>query len=87
MNTTPVFKSGARTSKNTIEQLVFSLFFQRYLKGYLVEFFDNMLYKFQCGFRRGYETRHCLLLVLEIRKGATDNNKVFGSSFEGFSKP
>ena len=31
MNITPVLKKGARTSKNNIDQLVFSLFFQRYL--------------------------------------------------------
>ena len=42
-----------------------------------MELFDNILSKFQSGFRKGHGTRHCLLLVLEIRKGATDNNKVF----------
>ena len=47
----------------------------------LLEFFDIIRSKFQCGFRKGYETQHCLLLMLEIRKGA------FGSSFEGFPKP
>ena len=38
-NITPVFKKVARTSKITINQLVFSLLFQRYLKGYLVDNF------------------------------------------------
>ena len=33
------------------------------------------MYKFQCGFRKGYKTQHSLLVMLEIRKGATDNNK------------
>ena len=69
--------------KKTINQLVISLFFQKYLKGYLVgnllEFFDNILSKFQCGFRKGYGTQHCLLLMLEIWKGATDNNKASGA--------
>ena len=37
-NITPVFKKGASTSK-IIVQLVFSLFLQRYLKGYLVDNF------------------------------------------------
>ena len=37
-NITPVFKKGASTPK-IIVQLVFSLFLQRYLKGYLVDNF------------------------------------------------
>ena len=47
---------------------------------------DNILSKFQCGFRKGYETQHCLLLMLEIWKGATDNNKAFSASLTDFSK-
>ena len=66
---------------------VFSKTFERLLSRQLLEFFDNILYKFQSGFRKGYETQHCLLLMLEIRKGAIGNNKAFGSSFEGFMKP
>ena len=42
-----------------------------------MEFFDNILSKFQRGFRKGYGTQHCLLLTLEIWKGATNNNKAF----------
>ena len=38
-----------------------------------------MLSKFQCGFRKCYGTQHYLLLMLEIQKGATDNNKAFGA--------
>ena len=38
-NITSVFKKGTRTSKKPIEQLVSSLFFQRFLKDYLVDNF------------------------------------------------
>ena len=41
---------------------------------------------FQCGFREGYGTLHCLLLMFEIWKGATDNNKAFGALLTDFSK-
>ena len=71
------------------DQLVFSLFFQRYQKGYLVdnlEFFDNILSKFQFGFRKGYGTQNCLLQMLEIWKEATDNNKAFGGILTNLSK-
>ena len=29
-------------------------------------------------FRKGYGNQHCLLLMIEIWKEATDNNKAFG---------
>ena len=45
----------------------------------LSEIFDNILSKFECGFRKGYGTQHCLLLMLEIWKGAADNNKAFSA--------
>ena len=59
-NITPVFKKGARTSKNNYRPVsflpVFSKIFERLLSRQLLEFFDNILFKFQCGFTKGYET-------------------------------
>ena len=52
----------------------------------LFEIFDKILPKFQCGFRKGYGTQHCLLLLLEIWKGATDNNKSFSALLTDLSK-
>ena len=82
-NITPVFKKDSRTSKNNYRPVsilpVFSKIFERLLSRQLSEFFDNILSKFQSGFRKGYGTQHCLLLMLEIWKEATDNNKAFGA--------
>ena len=82
-NITPVFKKGARTSKNNYRPdsilPVLLKIFERLLSRQLLEFFDNILFKFQCGFRNSYGTQHCSLLMLESWKGATDNNKVFGA--------
>ena len=89
-NTTSVFKPGARTSKNNYRPIsilpVFSKIFERLLSRQLSEFFDNILSKFQSGFRKGYGTQHCLLLMLEIWKEATDNNKAFGALLTDLSK-
>ena len=52
-----------------------------------LEFFDNILSKLQCGFRKGYGTQHDLLLMLEIWKGATDNIKAFGALLADLSNP
>ena len=90
-NITTVFKKGARTSKNNYRPVsilhVFSKIFERLLSRQLSEFFDNILSKFQSGFRKGYGTQHCLLLMLEIWEEATDNDKVFGALLTDLSKP
>ena len=89
-NITPVFKKGARTSKinyRTVSILsVFSKIFKSLLSKQFLEFFDKILPKFQCGFRKGYGTQHYLYLMLEIWKGATDNNKAFGALLTDLSK-
>ena len=49
-------------------------------------YFEEILSKFQCGFRKGFSTQHCLLLMLEKWKQAVDNNKVFGALLTDLSK-
>ena len=86
-NITPVFKKRTREPEKPVNFLpVFSKIFERLLSRQLSEFFDNILSKFQSGFRKGYGTQHCLLLMLEIWKEATDNNKAFGALLTDLSK-
>ena len=37
--------------------------------------FEKILSKFHCGFRKGFSTQHCLLLMTENWKHAADNSK------------
>ena len=71
-NITPVFKKSVRTSKDNYRPVsilpAFSKMFERLLSRQLLDFFDYILSKFQCSFRKGYGTQHCLLLMLEIWK-------------------
>ena len=71
-NITPVFKEGVRTSKDNYRPVsilpAFSKMFERLLSRQLLDFFDYILSKFQCTFRKGYGTQHCLLVMLEIWK-------------------
>ena len=39
----------------------------------------EFLLKYQCGFRKGYSTQHCLLAMLETWKSAVDKGKSFGA--------
>ena len=84
------FQKRTRSSKNNHRPvsilLVFSKIFERLLSRQLLEFFDNILPKFQYGFRKSCGTQHCFLLILQICKGATDNNKAFGALLTDFSK-
>ena len=49
-------------------------------------YFEEILSKFQCGFRKDFSTQHCLLLMLEKWKRAVDNDKVFGALLTDLSK-
>ena len=41
-------------------------------------FESSFFYKYQCGFRKGFNSQHCLVSMLEKWRYATDNTKSFG---------
>ena len=49
----------------------------------LSQFFENILSKYNCGFRKGFSTQlladSCLLTMLEKSKRPVDNSKMFGA--------
>ena len=47
---------------------------------------DNFFSKFQCGFRKGYNTQQCLLALIEKWKSAVDKDKSFGALLTDLSK-
>ena len=47
---------------------------------------DKFLSKYQCGFRKGYNTQHCLLAMTEKQKKASDTGNVFGGLLTDLSK-
>ena len=47
---------------------------------------DKVLSKYQCGFRKGCNAQHCLLVMIEKRKKAVDNGNVFGALLTDLSK-
>ena len=49
-------------------------------------FFENILSKYQCSFRKGFSTQHCLLAMLEKWKRSLDNGKAFGALVTDLSK-
>ena len=49
-------------------------------------YFDKFFVKYQCGFCKGYNAQHCLLVMIEKMKEARDKNKVCGAVFTNLSK-
>ena len=89
-NITPVFKNESRNHKNNYRPVsilpLISKVFEKIMNKQLSIYFEVILSKFQCGFRKGFSTQHCLLLMLEKWKRAVDNNKVFGALLTDLSE-
>ena len=89
-NITPTFEKGSKNKKGNFRPVnilpVLSKMFEKLMSKQLSTFFENILSKLQCGFRKGYSTQCCLLLMLEKWKLAVDNNEAFGALLTDLSK-
>ena len=60
-NITPVFKKGSRNQKENYRPVsilpIISKIFEKILSKQLYIYFQNILSKFQCGFRKGFSTQ------------------------------
>ena len=52
----------------------------------LNEYFAKFLSKFQCGFRKGFSTQHCLLVMIEKLRKIRDEKGVFAAVLTDLSK-
>ena len=86
----PVFKKGDKECKNNYRPVSIlsnmSKIFERIIFRQISNYVESFLSKYQCGFRKGYRTQHCLLFVLEKWKRAADNGKVYGILLTDLSK-
>ena len=60
--------------------------FERLLFNQLVIFLEDKLSTLQCGFRKGYSTQHCLIVMLEKWKQAIDKGNATGALLSDLSK-
>ena len=85
-----VFKKGTKVPKEIYKPVniltLISTILGRIVCKQLMNFFDNILSKYQCGFRKGLGTQHCLLLMLEKWRKAVDNKEAFVSFLTDLSK-
>ena len=89
-NITPVFKKVDRTDKSNYRPISIlpnlSKVFEKCIYNQLSIFFEKVLSKYQCGFRKGFSAQHCLLKLLEQWKESIDQGLVFGALLTDLSK-
>ena len=90
VNIKAVFNKGTKNFKESYRSIsilpLVSGIFEIIICEQLTMFFENILSKYQCGFRKGHGTQHCLLLILEKWKKALDNKEIFGALLIDLSK-
>ena len=86
----PVFKKGDQECKTNYRPVSIlsnmSKIFERINFRQISNYMESFLSKYQCGFRKGLSTQHCLLFMLEKWKRAVDNGKLFGILLTDLSK-
>ena len=60
--------------------------FERCLHKQISDFFDTILSKYQCGFRKGHGAQHCLIALLEKWRVSRDRRLEFGILLTDFSR-
>ena len=84
-NVTPVYKKRNRSDRGNYPLVSIlrnlSKNFRRCLCKQISAFFEDILSKYQCGFREGggHSAQHCLLALIEKWKRSVDHVKAFGT--------
>ena len=79
----PAFKKKSKTSKDNYRPISIlpniSKIYERCLYNQMHTYFDNILSKYQCGFRKGFNAQHYLVSMIEKWKESADNGGAFGA--------
>ena len=79
----PTHKSGDRMTKNNYRPVSklssISKIYENFLYNPLNTFFNGILSKLQCGFRKGFSAQHCLIVMIEKWKKSIDQRKNAGA--------
>ena len=63
-----------------------SKIYERCMYDQMYKYFDQILSKYQCGFRQGYNTQHCQLMMVEKWNKALDKGGLGGALLTDLSK-
>ena len=87
---TPIFKKDHKADKTNYRPItilpnlgkIYDLFMQNQMCPYLNQIFS----KYQCGFRKGYNTQHCLMAMIEKWRKRLDIGGQAGALLTDLSK-
>ena len=86
----PLYKKDGKCYKENYRPVSIlsnlSKIYERYIYDQLQEYFDNFLSDNQCGFRKGFNTQHAILYMIEKMKKARDNKQVSSAILTDLSK-
>ena len=86
----PVYKKNNKCEKKNYGPVSIlsnlSKIYEKLMYNQLYDYFVNILFPSQCGFRKGYSAQHCLLVMIEKFKEAIDRGNEFGALLTDLSK-
>ena len=86
----PVHKKNEKCNKTNYRPVSIltnnSKIYEKLLYGQLSKYFDSLLATNQCGFRKGFSSQYCLLVMLEKLKEAINTRNQFGALLIDLSK-
>ena len=87
---TPAHKKEERIIKDNYRPVSIlppvSKIFERNMLDQLSSYIDKYLSPFLCGFRKGYSTQYCLIVMIDKWQKAMDNGKIAGALLTDLSK-
>ena len=87
---TPAYKKKSKYSKDNYRPVSIlsniSKIYERCIYDQTEKYFDDILSKYQCGFRKGYSAQHCLMSLIEKWKESVDSGGAFGALLTDLSK-
>ena len=86
----PIYKKESRNEKENDRPVSIlpnlSKIFERCMYDQLKDHFDKLLSKYQCGFRKGFSTQHCLLAMIEKLRKSLVSGGTSAALFTDLSK-
>ena len=87
---TPIFKKKDRNNVENYRPVSilpnFSKIYERCLYDQMYKYFNHILSKWQCGFRKGFSTQDCLLVMTEKWRKCLDKAGISGAILTDLSK-
>ena len=86
----PIFKKGSKLDMTNYRPVsilpTISKIYERCMYRQMSSYFEHILSKYQCGFRKDFSTQHALIAMIEKWRQSLDEKKVCGALLTDLSK-